>query len=701
MKMKDSIISCHDDSQAKDQSMVVHIVPSETIQTTRLSMNEDILFEKEEDDTSDVLKSNFVEGQENELSSCEQEEHSKSFDSYSISSSLNSPDNTEFSEAPDMPKDLWEENKLKLDDQVSKNEVTLSHASEKFQPRSIENKSKECSSSSSSSTSNSNSAPTSSNAVPSLPTNSTSGNLYYGSNPYYPIQIIPFIDNPYPAHPVQCAPFQSMSSSSLPFASHPPDPKDVTSSSYQEGKYLADFRVLILSNLPSEYKITDLLSQIHAGPLERVQQKLEKNKVILSFLYAEDAIKFHEYYNRRRFQFQNRSLKVTFARPCRLAESVFNVCNNMAASRNVFIGNLPSSFGERELLDHFGKFGEIESVKILSKKNIAFIHYLNIKDAIRVVQTLSSDPVYHAWRIFYGTDRCEHRGTGTYSPAYGSPKPSSSSLSITSDPEVKESTTDISQKSVTENRTVFLGNLDAKVKGSEICDLIHCGPLQDFHYIPEKHICFVTFVDIADAKAFHSYISNEIVVLHGRRIKSGWGKESGPLPRVLETSISMGASRNVYFSKVTDSLAKKELELILRQYGEIESIKYLKQPNTGFVSYTNISNGMKAFHGLPLQPAFQKSRIQYARDRCDKSDSYLSSPTNNSPSLNTVQTQPILPSAVPFTIPMYPPIFTAPSNIKQDTNSSAYAPPFAPYTNMFGSIPPYQAQQSTQLQHPK
>ncbi|WBW75549.1 RNA-binding protein, rrm type [Schizosaccharomyces osmophilus] len=699
--MKDSITSCHDDSQPKDQGMVVHIVPCETIQTTGLNMKEELLFEKEED-TSHVLKSGFLEEQGDQLLNCEEEEQSKSFDSYSTSSSLNSPNDIEFFEDSNVPKDLCEKKKQELVvDPIEKDEVALSGTSEQSQPKFVENKLEKHSS-----LSVSNSAPASnlsSNSVPSLSTNSTSGNMYYGPNPYYPIQIIPFIDNPYPAHPVQCTPFQPMSSSSPPFASQPPDPKDALNSPYQETKYLADFRVLILSNLPSEYKISDLLSQIHAGPLERVQQKLEKNKVILSFLYAEDSLKFHEYYNRRRFQFQSRSLKVTFARPCRLSESVFNVCNNMAASRNVFIGNLPASFGEHELVDHFGKFGEIDSVKILSRKNIAFIHYLNIKDAIRVVQTLSSDPAYHAWRIFYGTDRCEHRGTSTYTPTYGSPKPSSSSLSVSSNPELKEPISDMSQNSDVENRTVFLGNLDAKVKGSEICDLIHCGPLQDFHYIPEKHICFVTFVDVADAKAFHSYILNETVILHGRRIKSGWGKESGHLPRVLETSISMGASRNVYFSKVSDSFTKKELELLLRQYGEIESIKYLKQPNTGFVSYTNISNGMKAFHGLPLQPAFQKSKIQYARDRCDKSDSYISSPHNNSPSLSTMQTQqPILPSAVPFTIPMYPPIFTAPSNIKQDTNSSTqYVPPFAPYPNMYGSMSPYQAQQSTQMQNPK
>ncbi|EPY51080.1 RNA-binding protein [Schizosaccharomyces cryophilus OY26] len=688
--MKESTASYHGDSQPKDQSVVEHIVPSETIQTTELEVSDDILGEKEEDTTPELESCQHLDNK--------QEENFKSFDSLSASTSFDSPNDIDFSEVPGVSINLLKEKEGLLD--PIEHELAQSDTFQEPQLQSAENKLKDSFSPAP------NFAPASdlsANSVHSLPNGASSGNMYYGSNPFYPVQIIPIVDNPYSAHPVQCTPFQPISSSSPPFASQPPDPKDTSNLPYQEPSYLADFRILILSNLPSEYKITDLLSHIHAGPLERVQQKQEKNKVILSFLFAEDAIKFHECCNRRRFQFHGRSLKVTFARPSRLSESVYNVCNNMAASRNVFIGNFPATFGEHELVDHFGKFGEIDNVKILSKKNIAFIHYLNIKDAIRVVQTLSCDPTYHAWRIFYGIDRCEHRGASTCSSPYGSPKFSSSSVSINSDPELKESTSEISHKPDIENRTVFLGNLDAKVKDSEICDLIYCGPLQDFHYIPEKHICFVTFVDVADAKAFHAYISNEMVVLHGRRIKSGWGKASGPLPRVLETSISMGASRNVYFSKVSDSLTKKELELILRQYGEIESIKYLKQPNTGFVSYTNISNGMKAFHGLPLQPAFQKSKIQYARDRCDKSDSYVSSTPSNSPSLNAGQTQQtLLPPAIPFTIPMYPPMFTAPSNIKSDAYpSTPYVPPFAPFSNVYASIPSYNIQQSTHMQNPK
>ncbi|KAL2312010.1 RNA-binding protein [Schizosaccharomyces pombe] len=487
-------------------------------------------------------------------------------------------------------------------------------------------------------------------------------NMYVSANTFMPMPYAPYTDNMYHAKPVNRPNFLPREGTPPPFAQQPAEQFSPFNSEYES---LLDFRALILSNLPVDYKISELLSLIHSGPLEKIQSNPGKRRIIITFLDSADAFFFYERYHPRGFIFHGRPLKLTFARPSPLPESIQNFCSNTAASRNVFIGNLPSSYHEKEIEEAFGKFGKIEHIKILSKKNIAFVHFLNIRDAIKVVRTLSCDPDYHSWRIFFGSDRCAN-----HPPSFDE----RSCFTSKQNPDTTSNRCRQQESKDNGNRTVFLGNLHTKTKGHEICDLIRHGGLQDFHYIPEKHICFVTFITYSAANAFHDYLAEEEVLLHGRRIKVGWGKESGPLPRVLEDSILMGASRNVYFSHISDSLTTEELELILRQYGEIESIKYLKNRSSGFVAYTNISNAMKAVNGLPIHPLFKKSKIRYAPDRCEQE---LQKSKANSPIQQNVPLQRFI--TPPFSYPVaYCPAIPPGSDPR--LNFGIQYQPFIPFT---------------------
>jgi hypothetical protein len=54
----------------------------------------------------------------------------------------------------------------------------------------------------------------------------------------------------------------------------------------------------------------------------------------------------------------------------------------MVPSRSLWIGNIDSNFSSEELLSIFGKFGEIESIRMLPEKECAFVNFQNLEDAL-------------------------------------------------------------------------------------------------------------------------------------------------------------------------------------------------------------------------------------------------------------------------------------------------------------------------------
>lgn len=60
----------------------------------------------------------------------------------------------------------------------------------------------------------------------------------------------------------------------------------------------------------------------------------------------------------------------------------------------------------------------------------------------------------------------------------------------------------INSLNISENRTVYLGNLASKTTVEEVCNVVRGGILQSIKLISEKHICFITFITAASATQF-------------------------------------------------------------------------------------------------------------------------------------------------------------------------------------------------------
>lgn len=128
----------------------------------------------------------------------------------------------------------------------------------------------------------------------------------------------------------------------------------------------------------------------------------------------------------------------------------------------------------------------------------------------------------------------------------------------------------------------------------------------------------MTFVDPAAALTFFQVASYQGLTLNNRRLKIGWGKNSGPLPPALALAVHSGATRNVYVGNIEDfdTFTEEKLKRDFGEYGEIELVNFLKEKNCAFVNFTNIANAIKAIDGVKNKPDYANLRIAHGKDRC-------------------------------------------------------------------------------------
>jgi len=166
------------------------------------------------------------------------------------------------------------------------------------------------------------------------------------------------------------------------------------------------------------------------------------------------------------------------------------------------------------------------------------------------------------------------------------------------------------------NRTVYLGNIHPETTIEEICNVVRGGLLHHIRYIPDKHICFVTFIDPTSAASFYALSNLQGLMIHNRRLKIGWGKHSGALPPAIALAVSGGASRNVYIGNLDESWTEERLRQDFSEYGEIELVNTLREKSCAFVNFTNIANAIKAIEAIRGKEDYRRFKVNFGKDRC-------------------------------------------------------------------------------------
>jgi len=90
---------------------------------------------------------------------------------------------------------------------------------------------------------------------------------------------------------------------------------------------------------------------------------------------------------------------------------------------------------------------------------------------------------------------------------------------------------------------------------------------------------FVTFIDPTAALTFYQLSTMNGLTISNRRIKIGWGKNSGPLPPSLALAVHGGATRNVYVGNIEDFevWSDERLKRDFEEFGEVELVNFLRE----------------------------------------------------------------------------------------------------------------------------
>jgi RNA recognition motif-containing protein len=390
-------------------------------------------------------------------------------------------------------------------------------------------------------------------------------------------------------------------------------------------------RTVYLGNIPAETSAEEILNHVRSGQIESVRLLPDKNCAFISFLDSSSATHFHSDAILKKLAIKGNDIKVGWGKPSQVPTSVALAVQQSGASRNVYLGNLPEETTEDNLREELGKFGAIDTVKIVKEKAIGFVHFLSISNAMKAVTQLPQEAQWQApKRVFYGKDRCAYVSKTQQQNAaqFLGIAPGYAHVLNSADRDLISNA--LAQQSVAAaavattaggvnnlgNRTIYLGNIHPETTIEEICNVVRGGLLHHIRYIPDKHICFVTFIDPTSAASFYALSNLQGLMIHNRRLKIGWGKHSGPLPPAIALAVSGGASRNVYIGNLDEAWTEERLRQDFSEYGEIELVNTLREKSCAFVNFTNIANAIKAIEGMRNREEYRRFKINFGKDRC-------------------------------------------------------------------------------------
>lgn len=439
----------------------------------------------------------------------------------------------------------------------------------------------------------------------------------------------------------------------------------------QPGMAAGISRTVYLGNIPPETSAEEILGHVRSGQIESVRLLPDKNCAFISFLDGSSATHFHSDAILKKLSIRGQDIKVGWGKPSQVPTSVALAVQQYSASRNVYLGNIPEEVTEDELREDLGKFGPIDTVKIVREKAIGFVHFLSIGNAVKAVSQLPQDPKWQApRRVYYGKDRCAYVSKTQQQNAaqYLGIAPGYAHVLNGADRDLISNA--LAQQSVAAaavattagginnlgNRTVYLGNIHPETTIEEICNVVRGGLLHHIRYIPDKHICFVTFIDPTSAASFYALSNLQGLMIHNRRLKIGWGKHSGALPPAIALAVSGGASRNVYIGNLDESWTEDRLRQDFSEYGEIELVNTLREKSCAFVNFTNIANAIKAIEAVRGKDDYRRFKVNFGKDRCGNAPRQVQqqaqSPRNdgvNSPPPNSGGLQPSANGSSPTT----------------------------------------------------
>ncbi|KAA1131399.1 hypothetical protein PGTUg99_033641 [Puccinia graminis f. sp. tritici] len=374
-------------------------------------------------------------------------------------------------------------------------------------------------------------------------------------------------------------------------------------------------RTVYVGNLPADAAVDELLSQVRFGPIDTVKVLPEKNCAFISFLDPTTAAAFHSDALMRKIQLHGQELKIGWGKPSAVPINVVMAVQQNGATRNVYLGNLEETVTEQSLRDDLSRYGPIDQVKIVRDKNIGFVHFLSIATAIKVVQTLATEPAGLAEEFIMAkidVHTCQEP-TSTAATQHGRKLlwlrlPLATLALATTLAGISMDPSQVQPG----NRNVYLGNIHPETTLEEICNTIRVGILQQIRYIQDKHIAFVTFVDSNAAVAFYHTATFQGIAMHNRRLKLD-GVNTRDLHRLVLPWLFKPVARVTFtLVQIDDMETFDEAANPTRfsQYGEIELVNLLKEKNCALSTSHQHRELDQAIEGIKQNEEYSKFKRQ-------------------------------------------------------------------------------------------
>lgn len=164
-------------------------------------------------------------------------------------------------------------------------------------------------------------------------------------------------------------------------------------------------RTIFLGNIHPDSTAEDICNVIRGGILSQIRFIPDKHIAFVTFVDPNAASLFLNqalYYS---IAIKSRRLKIGWGKPAALPLNVIYAVQN-GGSRNVYVGGIDHTITEEKLKHDFSRYGNIELVNTLKKKNCAFVNFTSIAEAVRAIEGVKSNQEYKRFHINFGKDRC-------------------------------------------------------------------------------------------------------------------------------------------------------------------------------------------------------------------------------------------------------------------------------------------------------
>ncbi|KAF9095618.1 hypothetical protein BGX29_008955 [Mortierella sp. GBA35] len=371
-----------------------------------------------------------------------------------------------------------------------------------------------------------------------------------------------------------------------------------------------ELRTIYIGNVPDGATMEEILDLVTTGNVEEARQVLKKRCAFVTFVAPDAAATFLKQGMREKWRIRKQELRFSWAALTPVVPQIVEAVQS-GVTRCLCVANLDQRVSKESLRNDCVRWGKVESVKMVVDRNVAFVYFASIKDAIAAKAALALQHGYAIRRLGFGVDRC-----AKFAPQrtfLGPP-----GRIAESDNERGNGSESLKILTAQGKRSLYLGNLEVDTPTEEICNVIRGGQLSWIKHRPKRKIAFVCFVDPEAAAQFLEYATTWEVKIKMRTLRVGWSDErQDRLPVDVIQAYRMGATRTVYIGSVQDLGDEGKLRKDFEEFGAVEKVNILKDQDCAFVNFLNVLSAVAAVQRIKVaKPEYDLRRIAFGKDRC-------------------------------------------------------------------------------------